>query len=592
MIEPMSSSPTRRAVRRRPLLVALAGGAAAVTGIGIAARTGLGGSEPGSTAGELQLSGGGAMGVEALELPLQTGVLTRVGPARWQSPKLTTTTHSMVAFTWRRGDPEPHIDISSRINGVWQPWQRVPHAHDAPDPDSEEVGDTVGTDLAWTGPADGIRLRVSDSRPANFTLVLLHPTALPGDHQDDGTGKSSLAGRAAGRSQTADTAPGSVPRPRLHSRRDWGANEDLRDGSPVYIATIKQVHVHHTVNSNDYARDDVPALIRGMYAYHTQSLGWSDIGYNFLVDRFGRIWVGRAGGAARPVRGAHTLGFNATSTGVSVIGNFDVATPSAAVIAGIARVASWKLDMYSRDPQGRTTVTSEGSDKFPVNRRVTLPVIDGHRDTNDTACPGQHLYDALPAVRRRTRARMDRFHQPQAAITQPFTGSGSTIDGEVLTVQAGVWTPADTAPSYTWLRNGAAIDGATAASYRLVPDDVGSRVSVRVDIAPADGLSATQTITFPDLVKARPVLVVKAAGRRGRAVVRVKVTAAGLEGSVSGPVVIALAGRSRTLELVDGRARAVFRSLPPDTYEVQASYAGDETVASAAGADPVTVKPA
>jgi hypothetical protein len=187
---------------------------------------------------------------------------------------------------------------------------------------------------------------------------------------------------------------------------------------------------------------------------------------------------------------------------------------------------------------------------------------------------------------------MDRFHQPQAAITQPFTGSGSTIDGEVLTVQAGVWTPADTAPSYTWLRNGAAIDGATAASYRLVPDDVGSRVSVRVDIAPADGLSATQTITFPDLVKARPVLVVKAAGRRGRAVVRVKVTAAGLEGSVSGPVVIALAGRSRTLELGDGRARAVFRSLPPDTYEVQASYAGDETVASAAGADPVTVKPA
>ena len=68
--------------------------------------------------------------------------------------------------------------------------------------------------------------------------------------------------------------------------------------------------VHHTVNANDYTRDEVPGILRSIYAYHTQSRGWSDVGYNFLVDRFGRIWEGRYGGVDRPVVGAHTLGYN------------------------------------------------------------------------------------------------------------------------------------------------------------------------------------------------------------------------------------------------------------------------------------------
>ena len=92
------------------------------------------------------------------------------------------------------------------------------------------------------------------------------------------------------------------------------------------------MHVHHTVNSNDYAPEDVPALLRGIYRYHTKNLGWSDVGYNFLVDRFGGIWQGRAGGSALAVRGAHTLGFNSTSTGIAVIGNFEEVVPERAVI--------------------------------------------------------------------------------------------------------------------------------------------------------------------------------------------------------------------------------------------------------------------
>ena len=103
----------------------------------------------------------------------------------------------------------------------------------------------------------------------------------------------------------------------------------MRDKSSLRYGTIKAGFVHHTVNANDYTAEQVPAIIRGIYAYHTQSRGWSDIGYNFLVDRFGRIWEGRYGGVDRPVVGAHTLNYNEESFAMSAIGNFETAQPSA-----------------------------------------------------------------------------------------------------------------------------------------------------------------------------------------------------------------------------------------------------------------------
>src|SRR6478672_11456276 len=121
------------------------------------------------------------------------------------------------------------------------------------------------------------------------------------------------------------------------------------------------------------------------------------------------ILTRRAGGAGRPVRGAHTLGFNNTSTGVAVIGNFEEKQPSDKVLNAVVRLAAWKLDRNDRRPAGHVWVVSQGSDRYRDGRRVRLPVIDGHRDTNQTACPGQDLYDMLPVIRRRTQARVDRY---------------------------------------------------------------------------------------------------------------------------------------------------------------------------------------
>ena len=321
--------------------------------------------------------------VRAAEAPLAPG-LTR----------LRTTAYAMVGATWH--GPAPAISVRTAPGA---PWQRLtPLGDHRPSADSGEGRPGLhAADLIWTGPSAGIDVRVTGEAHRDLELVLIDPGELASD--DD----AAAAPRAL--RTTADTAP----RPDLRSRDDWGADPSWRNGRPRYNDRLQQVHVHHTATGNSYRRADVPAILRGMYRYHTHTLGWFDIGYNFLVDRFGRTWVGRSGGPERLVRGAHTLGFNTTSVGVAMIGNLDRRRPWRDAVRAVAGVAAWKLDRHGRDALGKVRVTSTGSDKYDDGERVRLPVIDGHRDTNDTACPGQRLYDRLPSIRRRAQRRIDRF---------------------------------------------------------------------------------------------------------------------------------------------------------------------------------------
>jgi hypothetical protein len=392
---------TNHSITRRPVLGLLAGGALAVVGVGAGVARLSSGSDR-SQPPALSLASHAGFGVDSLDLPLDSRRLTALGDGRWQTSRLPTSTHSMVALTWTRSPFEPRIRIRSRSDGSWQQWRTMPTLHDLPDRRSDEAqSDVAGTDLVWIGAADGIQVEVDGERPEDLTLVLLHPARV--------RRRSRLGAHRTGTHAGRRDRPRRAPRPDLLRRNDWGAERSWRPAAISYNHTIRQVHVHHTVNSNTYSRKDVAGLIRGMYRYHTHNLGWSDIGYNFLVDRFGRTWVGRAGGARRPVRGAHTLGFNSTSCGVSVIGNFETTKPTDDVLDAIAALAAWKLDRYGRNPRGRIRVVSEGSDKFAEGQVVRLPVIDGHRDTNDTACPGRHLYNVLPHVRRRAARIVDKY---------------------------------------------------------------------------------------------------------------------------------------------------------------------------------------
>src|SRR5690606_8313 len=152
---------------------------------------------------------------------------------------------------------------------------------------------------------------------ANAGLAPLGATEIPALSREE-TERDLLAGAAETRQRAK---PYIGPRPAITTRRGWGADERLREKNFAYTKKVKAAFVHHTASGNNYTCSQAPSLIRGFYRYHVVSLGWRDIGYNFLIDKCGRIYEGRAGGVAKAVLGAHTLGFNSNSMGIAVIGS-------------------------------------------------------------------------------------------------------------------------------------------------------------------------------------------------------------------------------------------------------------------------------
>ncbi|MFD7242574.1 peptidoglycan recognition protein family protein [Streptomyces massasporeus] len=189
------------------------------------------------------------------------------------------------------------------------------------------------------------------------------------------------------------------PRPGIVTRRGWGANEGLRESGFRYTKKVKAAFVHHTASGNNYRCSQVPSLIRSIYRYHVKSMGWRDIGYNFLIDKCGKIYEGRAGGVAKPVLGAHTLGFNSNSMGIAVLGSYGATKPSKSAVKAVARLTAWKLGLYRVNPKGKTTLKSAGSNLHRKGKKVRLNVISGHRDGFKTECPGRKLYGKLGSAR-------------------------------------------------------------------------------------------------------------------------------------------------------------------------------------------------
>jgi hypothetical protein len=144
-------------------------------------------------------------------------------------------------------------------------------------------------------------------------------------------------------------------------------------------------------------------MLRAIFAFHRDVNGWNDIGYNFVVDLFGRVFEARAGGIDEPVVGAHAGGYNLVSSGVAVLGSFTSERISAPARHTLERLLAWKLSLHGVPSQGRVTVRVNPAgarySRFPANARVSLPRIAGHRDADSTDCPGSVLYGELRGVR-------------------------------------------------------------------------------------------------------------------------------------------------------------------------------------------------
>ncbi|MFF2007918.1 peptidoglycan recognition protein [Streptomyces sp. NPDC058195] len=193
-----------------------------------------------------------------------------------------------------------------------------------------------------------------------------------------------------------------APRPAIVPRAGWKADETLRDPSARYAGGVGAVFVHHTDTPNDYACADVPGTLRNLYTGQTRDMHWGDMGYNFLVDRCGTVYEGRAGGVDRAVIGSHTLGFNRGTAGIAAIGTFGPGSPvPAAMERAIAALAAWKLGLSGVDPLGKARLTSTNDNsRYPKGTSASFDAISGHRDGFATNCPGEALFARLPAIRR------------------------------------------------------------------------------------------------------------------------------------------------------------------------------------------------
>jgi hypothetical protein len=179
------------------------------------------------------------------------------------------------------------------------------------------------------------------------------------------------------------------PQPDFVSRAEWGASQCPPRQKPLY-GTVKAVIVHHTVSLNDYTPEEAPGIVLAICRYHRNSNGWNDIGYNALVDKYGVLYEGRAGGLDRAVVGAQAQGFNSETAGISTIGDYTRTEAPPETLDALARYIRWKLGVHLQPLSGAVRLTSAGGSesRYGAGAHVTVDRVLGHRDVGRTACPG------------------------------------------------------------------------------------------------------------------------------------------------------------------------------------------------------------
>ena len=292
--------------------------------------------------------------------------------------------------TYWQGNADAHVTVAFSSDGV--------HFGTPQSAGRDEMGEqrkngtTYGALLSAPG---AVAVRVSTDRPlARLTVVGL----------SDGV---TTTAPAPTESSTPAAASAATAEPSIVSRGAWGANPAYMTWAPQFYPTRKLV-VHHTATSDTYTdRAGAEAQIRSIYYYHSVTQDWGDIGYNFLIDKFGTIYEGRysrdyAGAnptgddaTGRGVTGAHTAGWTSGTVGVALLGTLTTHDATPAARDALTRLLAWEASRNGIDPEATEAFVN------PVSgATITSPNIAGHRDYAATACPGDTFYPTLPALRR------------------------------------------------------------------------------------------------------------------------------------------------------------------------------------------------
>jgi len=348
-------------------------------------------------------------GLDLGELTSSTGALAPSTAARTlqvagtqaaTGPVVLTSKMAMARFTvagvsWSRtsavASKEVIVNVRLKEASGWTAWEKLAVTDDGPDAmTAEAAGARVGTTPLVSSGATGIQVRVdtaTGATPPGLLVSTIDPGTSPAD---DGLTHAAPPGSASA----------AASQPAIITRAQWGADEKLRK-TLTLNASVKAITIHHTAGSNSYTQADAAAQVRGIYAYDTLALGWADIAYNFLVDKWGRVYEGRAGSITSAVRGAHAMGFNTDTMGVSAMGNYETTAAPAVMVDALARVAGWKLSQYGVNPLGKVVLTSQGGvgAKYAAGVAATLDTIHAHQNSSYTLCPGKYLYPQMGAIR-------------------------------------------------------------------------------------------------------------------------------------------------------------------------------------------------
>jgi hypothetical protein len=206
-----------------------------------------------------------------------------------------------------------------------------------------------------------------------------------------------------------------APKPVIVTRAGWGA--DLPSGGcpprgPPQYGTVQAAVIHHTVNANDYTPEEAPSIVLGICRFHVYGNGWNDIGYNALVDRYGTLYEGRAGGLKQPVVGAQAQGFYSQTTSIASIGDHTSEAPTPAAQRSIVQFLAWRMAVARAYPvTGTVQMTSAGGpeDRYPAGTVITVPRIIGHTTLGLTTCPGGAMIPLIPQIQATVQKRIKHF---------------------------------------------------------------------------------------------------------------------------------------------------------------------------------------
>jgi hypothetical protein len=345
-----------------------------------------------------------------------------------------------VAVTWPGDDDDPQ-PVAVRTLGaedqVWSQWFPLEANLTGP---QEALADQVqqpriGSESIYVGSAVAVEIAPLGlpneapvtELPAEVEVVLIGSNLQPVTSKLEISQTSFLPYTGFGvTTQISEAAAG---KPAVITREQWGAE-------PVkcHIETASQLQgviIHHTASGNSYSTPaEAAQQIRNIQAYH-QSLGWCDLGYNVVVDKWGNIYEGRAGSLTEPVIGAHAAGFNKGTLGITMLGNYSEAEPSAEMLEAVGRVAGWKLAEVGIDPAGTYSYTTAGgSPLWSAGTTVTLSAITEHREVGRTECPGTGVYGKAEVIRN---AALLQAGKPLAVEFDPPTEQTQPSEAEAST---------------------------------------------------------------------------------------------------------------------------------------------------------------